>query len=455
MAAVDGLHASLQTPESVASAEYWRRVCGHLHVDDANFQKQEAPGREVASADACADVRDRLIEEGYAALPPSSLRWRVPVAALREGILALERHGWPATFIIMFDEAWVMNQDVADIMSKATGNTPCMDTVGFHVDPRRQASTGFSPHRDRQPEDWTPKGVPSAVSATFKDDGMAKYVTLWCALTDACPDNSCLHFIPKSCDPGYAAGDPDEGDPMRRCFMENAQFRNIRCAPMAAGGCTFHTHRTIHWGNAGRASYAGGPRIALSFGCSTSDFEPPYFSPKSLPFPTVRLRAALAAAQVLNYATLSNTDTKGWAALAGSMASCSSSTFRLLHRVFCRSAKAFHKTYRKEIGQKFVNVTLSMGSSSTSKATGGDAARTDHVPGALAEKATEDAGDYQDSDDDDDALKALLNVEAVSGEVLFHDDFDMLNCGEALPAKKRSKRGRLTNAARKRPRRTK
>jgi len=243
---------------------------------------------------------------------------------------------------------------------------------------------------------------------------------------------------------------------MRRCFTENAQYQNIRCAPMAAGGCTFHTHRTIHWGNRGRASYTGGPRIALSFGCSTPDFEPPYFSPKSLPFPPVRLRAALAAAQVLNYATLATTDVKGWAALAGSMASCTSSTLRLLHRIFCRNAKAFHKTYRKEIGKKFVDVTLSMGPASTLKVTAGKAPHTSDAPGdpgVHAERATEDAGGCEDSDDDDDALKALLNVERASGEVLFHDDFDMLNSGDVFPAKKRSKRGRL-NAGGKRRRST-
>ena len=34
------------------------------------------------------------------------------------------------------------------------------------------------------------------------------------------------------------------------------------------------------------------------------DFEPPYFSPKVLPFPDLKLRAALVSAQVINYSTL-------------------------------------------------------------------------------------------------------------------------------------------------------
>merc|ERR1712224_192438 len=206
-----------------------------------------------------------------------------------------------------------------------------MDIVGFLVDPK--TTKGFSPHRDRQPEDWMPRGVPESVPGTFKSDGIAKYITIWVALTDANVDNSCLHYIPRSCDPGYTTGDAEDADPLALCFSEKAAYQNIRAAPVGAGGCTFHTHRTIHWGNSGRPSYVGEPRIALSFGFSCPEFEPPYFSPKTLPFPPVSLRAALASAQVLNYATLAAGDAKGWVALAGSMAGCTSSHLTTLHKL--------------------------------------------------------------------------------------------------------------------------
>ncbi|CAE7934802.1 unnamed protein product, partial [Symbiodinium necroappetens] len=81
-----------------------------------------------------------------------------------------------------------MARDAGAVMREVTGNSLCMDVVGFLVRPSQ--TKGFSPHRDRQPEDWTPKGVPPETSATFKADGMAKYVTLWAALTDATPENS-------------------------------------------------------------------------------------------------------------------------------------------------------------------------------------------------------------------------------------------------------------------------
>ncbi|CAE7254472.1 unnamed protein product [Symbiodinium sp. CCMP2592] len=426
------LHASAQTQESIFSASYWRQLCPELHVEDKSFQAEvlARDGRSVAAVSDCREVRARILEEGFAALSPAQLSWTAPVGRLAQGVLQLEQHGWPATFIALYDEAWAMARDAGAVMREATGNSLCMDVVGFLVRPSQ--TKGFSPHRDRQPEDWTPKGVPPETSATFKADGMAKYVTLWAALTDATPENSCLHFVPRSSDPGYSAGDPDDGDPMLRIFQDKAAFQSIRSAPVAAGGCTFHTHRTIHWGSKGRRHGATEPRIALSFGFSTEDFEPPYFSPKALPFPELRLRAALASAQVLNYATLAVGDREGWSALAGEMAGCGTATLRLLHRVFQSQVKRFHPTYRKEIATKFVSVSLNLQPEGQAQD-----APTKHANEEAA--APQDKGPRQPKrqraiaevdSDDDDALMAMLEAEASTGEVLFHDDFDLLNAAE-------------------------
>lgn len=218
---------------------------------------------------ACEEVRNRILEEGFACLQPSEISWSVEVSELAEGIFQLERNGWPPSFIAMYDEAWVMARDSQKIMQRATGNCLCMDVVAFLVRPSQ--TKGFSPHRDRQPEDWVPKGAPPATSSTFKADGMAKYVTLWAALTDATPENSCLHFVPRSADPGYSEGDPEDGDPLQRVFHDKGAYQKIRSVPVSQGGCTFHTHRTIHWGSAGRNSAHVAPRVALSFGFSTED----------------------------------------------------------------------------------------------------------------------------------------------------------------------------------------
>ena len=73
------------------------------------------------------------------------------------------------------------------------------------------------------------------------------------------------------------------------------------------------------------------------------------------------------------------------------------------------------------------------------KVTPATAAHVEHVPQV-----------GQDSDEDDEALMTMLETEAATGEVLFHDDFDLLNGGkdeqivraEAKPAKKLRKKKR-------------
>lgn len=191
--------------------------------------------------------------------------------------------------------------------------------MAWHVDPAA-GQTGFSPHRDRQPEDWVPRGLPKSVRKTFhtQNDGtlLAKYTTCWLAVSEASPDNSCLNFLPQQYDPGYLAGDVLDEDPMLRAFGAGKEtFQHIRSVPLPPGGCAFHTHRIIHWGSAAKprpqSNSSPSPRLAMSCAFSASDFEPPYLtspggagdksqSGRAL-ISKLDLRLALAGAQVLNY----------------------------------------------------------------------------------------------------------------------------------------------------------
>jgi hypothetical protein len=174
------------TVEELRSPGYWRRICPHLHVCDAELQacilgvrSSGGGGGDGGGDDGCCSsadaraVRRRLISEGYAHLSPAALSWSTDVAALAEGVRCLARHGWPATALAVYDEAWVLGRDAAAIMLQATGNTPVMDSLGFYVDPS-SGYRGFSPHRDRQPEDWVARGHTEDPRSTFREDGTAK-----------------------------------------------------------------------------------------------------------------------------------------------------------------------------------------------------------------------------------------------------------------------------------------
>lgn len=114
--------------------------------------------------------------------------WDANLDALADAVVTLVRHGWPPSFIIMYDEVWAMVQQASLLMAEATGgNRVNMDILAWLVDPNR-GDAGFSPHRDRQPDD---------APATFRPDGSAMYATLWLPLTHATPENSCLYVIPR------------------------------------------------------------------------------------------------------------------------------------------------------------------------------------------------------------------------------------------------------------------
>eukprot|EP00957_Ditylum_brightwellii_P093488 7119869-Ditylum_brightwellii.AAC.1 len=154
---------------------------------------------------------------------------------------------------------------------------------------------GFSPHRDRQPdeEEEPKKGMTGGdiVKRSFHKDGQAKYVTMWMALTDATPENSCLYVLPKKFDPGYSAGDnnsdddDDKSDPLSRALPTKESYQNIRALPRPSGQSVLFTHRILHWGSKGNENSSSEgltPRIAISFVSSDPTFERPYLSSASL-----------------------------------------------------------------------------------------------------------------------------------------------------------------------------
>jgi hypothetical protein len=111
------------------------------------------------------------------------------LTSLARGVEGLLRAGWPASFVLVYDEAWALIAALGALVEAATGNRPNLDALAWYVDPKK-GDAGFSPHRDRQPPGDT-------AAATFRADGSPMYATAWLALTDATPDNSCLYVVPR------------------------------------------------------------------------------------------------------------------------------------------------------------------------------------------------------------------------------------------------------------------
>lgn len=158
-------------------------------MGDAAFCAQCAALTGGASTSEELDaLRARLIEDGYLTTAPSAeLAAAVSLKAVREGMRRLVAAGWPATLILLYDEAWVIAHHYGALVSAACGgaNVMSFDMLAWLIVPS-EGHAGFAPHRDRQPSD---------VRGSFHGDGSPKYCTAWVALGDADPDTSCLYLV--------------------------------------------------------------------------------------------------------------------------------------------------------------------------------------------------------------------------------------------------------------------
>ena len=284
-------------PKRLPGAKYWRRIAPGLHVNDSDFIARALATPPELSPVVVERCKAQLQSDGFFTLPPESLPWSgLSFKAMRLAVRQLQRRGWPATLLLAYDEVWAMAHQLSHLMAAVSGGCAnSLDMLAWSITPSLGQS-GFAPHRDRQPAD---------VAASFRPDGTAKYTTVWVALSEATPENSCLYLVPRQHDPGYADGDdhsPEAEDPLIRVLRSDAAVQAVRACPLRPGGAVIFTHRAMHWGSKGQLQCTKA-RVSISFGHSDPTFEAPFFRQpaRALPIPKLSLRVALAAAQLINY----------------------------------------------------------------------------------------------------------------------------------------------------------
>ena len=234
-------------------------------------------------------LRDSLARDGYVVYRP---QWEDDViSALRKGVHALDAKGWQASFASVYDEAWMVAYLLQDVVSAATGGKKIFnhDWLGYLVE---SGEAGMPPHRDfpRCPEDsWhdSAKTLP-------------KMATVWLALSDATPENSCLYFLPANKDEKYRSNDCESA---HHLFTNPEMFQDIVAVPLKAGEVLIFSHRVYHWGSAVTPN-AVEPRVALAMGFSDPDYKAPHLRGEvgvANDFPPLSHRVALCAAQMLIY----------------------------------------------------------------------------------------------------------------------------------------------------------
>ncbi|KAI2510199.1 hypothetical protein MHU86_4231 [Fragilaria crotonensis] len=374
--------------------------------------------------------RSRLLEDGYALVDrvQDDPRYDELTLKLRECISFLHTRHLPATFILLCDETWEYAQYAKKILKDSThsSNSFNFDVLAWYIDPKENAA-GFSPHRDRQPEE---------TSSSFHDDHQAKYVTMWTALSHATPENSCLYVIPKQYDPGYLAGDED-ADPLLRALSTKESYQNIRALPRQPGESVLFTHRILHWGSRGNPQTSPEPRIAISFVCSDChSFERSYVNPNYFHedrIPPFRIRLLLVCAQLLIYYQRFD---------------LSKSCIRACYE-YCKEHEAeLDPTYRRKVGIEFVKamqeaaVTVENGESAKARVANDEDEDEDAVLEEMLEAEQQGYGEFEDDYDelgqpvDDSDGESFSEDEEEAGEGALFGKRKAENAGDANAKRK-------------------
>jgi hypothetical protein len=375
--------------------DFWRKICPELSVKNSNKSPMAAPEIEDEVASLHKDRRCQLTDRGFALVDEPVADVSV-IQALRNGIETLHKLGLPASFILCFDVTWELAAVSRAVLEKSTLETNKFhfDILAWYID----AAGGFSPHRDRQPDD---------TAASFEKDE-AKFVTQWIALTDATPENSCLYMIPKGSDPGYKGGDTEDEDPLRRALPNKEAFQQIRALPRQQGQSVLFTHRVIHWGSARDPLSCQPPRIAISFVCSDPTFEKPYVDPKyftSEKAPPFHIRMLLVCAQLLIYYQRFNLPKE-----------CIKACYE-----YCKEyEEELEDSYKKKVFVEFVKAMNEAAPKDPAESTGNpQIANGDGEDGKVVA-----SGNRKDDDDEEDAvMEEMLNAEK-GGYGEFADDYD-------------------------------
>ena len=277
----------------------------------------------------------RLTTHGFVRLLPAQV-WgseAVPHAHLRalsQGVSCLAELGLPLSLLSVCHEAQALARELQRLLraglqaSEGCAGAAAHECIGdwafFHVDAAR-GGKGWPPHRDR-----------ARLAGALGPSGTPAYITCWMPLSSATPESSCLYFVPRAADPGYAQEGAEEGEgegenesespgqaapralppahPLAAAFTDPSCWQNIIGLPTARGGLVCFSSRALHWGGAPLASEAEweaaegprAPRQALSIAFAQPAYERPALArPRACAAPTFEEALALAACQALLY----------------------------------------------------------------------------------------------------------------------------------------------------------
>lgn len=266
---------------------FWHNIAPDLSIAEHH--------EDFATPSSCAELDIQNISyclntDGYFRSPPV---FRDDVLArFRACMIALDDAHIPPVFIYVYDEPWVLFQQLSTVLEHLLGNRFILlpNLWAWNI-PLHKGESGWPPHRDCQARTRFPV-------SSDPTDTILMSLSLWIPLSDATIHNGCMTVLSREYSDQIPFG---EGLPARFAEMGVP-------LPAAAGSVLGWTQDLYHWSNTVTTTgteLGNIPRMSLSLEFQNSGFDPlaePALDIHTPPVFSDRLR--LIAQQFVKYSHL-------------------------------------------------------------------------------------------------------------------------------------------------------
>ena len=304
----DGAPIDAKEQARRGSEAFWGGLAATLGLKatpEGIAKQQRVDGTTAGAIDEAASprLRDELGTAGFAQLDgwagDANADEHKRNGACSAAIDALGSKGFPAAFVLLFDEVWASMHALEQTLRPVLGPlAPTHDVAIVNV-----------PSDTPPPAEWAAKraradaGTASTLFDTPAGGGVAmpQGVTAWLSLTDATPSTSCLHVIPASADPHYRSGEGAGTAGKDVASLVVGAHQHLRALSAPAGSALVWSHRTVHWMGAHAGGAGAPPCHAIAFGLANPLVEGSLLAARhtGMVVPPLDARLALIAVSVL------------------------------------------------------------------------------------------------------------------------------------------------------------
>lgn len=252
--------------KAIEDKNYWLNLVPEATISASTF----IDSSQVIKSDSqqIPRCRQSLIDQGYFQTGP--ILREEQLDRLLHCTSQIMKAGHPPAYALLYDDFFEILADLNPLLCGLLGEGYLMvpDEPDVYFIPTSPDFGGAEPHRDTLRR-----------HDMYDRDGLPAIINIWIPLTDATPDNSCMHVIPSHCDPDFKTPASDHALPDS---IDSAMLQSVRALPARAGSVLGWSTELIHWGGQS-SSGAETPRLSFAMYFQSSNTEK--FHPTARPCP--------------------------------------------------------------------------------------------------------------------------------------------------------------------------